>query len=136
MGVVTLSSSASTAMALTACPSGYYPLLCRGPLSLNPWESTGNRSVTIRFKKNTVSSGTDGVSLAQGSCAWGDRALYPSEPLDLFWWLPSTNAARDMMERVIVGCSNNANCVMVSCVSASGGVFNATQYPQTVHPFN
>ncbi len=98
-----------TMSAGTAFSQGNFFLLCRGPL-IHATGTGGNTSVVF-FAKNTTSSGSGGISLQPGKCAWTDRPVSATEPTKIYWFTePSSNLRASFV--AFTSCAGDSKCVV------------------------
>ena len=117
------------------CLSGWTPLWCRGPLTMElsqipnciGGESCYQRSFTqIHFNKNATGAGNSGEKLKPGSCAWPARPFYATENGALVTkWMGSAQTT-DVFN-VVNACSSDAKCAFALCArhSQTKGIFEA-----------
>jgi hypothetical protein len=108
----------SDAFAVT-CTSGFYPFYCRGRIAIEQIPDANFALISFTFVKHTGAAGSTGQNLPNGTCAWGDRGLYASEPaaMQITWNLAGQgqSAAFDIIRE----CAGTQSCAFQVCAKGT-----------------
>lgn len=106
----------------------YFPLLIRGPFTIETSTRDGVSSIFISFRPAAAGAGETGVTLQPGSGAWVDRALRGTETPLVRWELVRRGPDRsvpygipnEVSTRIIMECASDPNRVLQVFARASG----------------
>lgn len=128
--------------AYAQCESGYFPLVCNGPLdaehaaALVTTSSTAVHEVMFDFIPGRTAAGERGGGLPPGTCSWIDRAFRRSEPARLrlfFDHRPAqTGAALEGVLTAIDTCNVTEACRFSICAQRRRGHMEANARRATI----
>ena len=149
LGVVILVIGiASSAMAECNGIPSQFAMLCRGPITLiSQWNTAPHNAVRAdivgRFFRSPDAAGTLGSLLRPSECGWVDRPIDDTEPnqfrmrSNVGHNTPGEIHGFDMIQRILVSCAGNPNCVAVICAQnlPDEGIFHMNPtFINTLYP--
>lgn len=124
-----------------AIANSTYPFVCKGPLrkATTKTYEDGMGAFQFEFIKHTSAGGTTGAVLPQGTCAWTDRAVAPSES-NIFYFDYNSRASDVMAAQMVLDCLSKPNCsIAVNAFSNSlvnNAIYTNTRYSEVTRTQN
>lgn len=115
-----LFAAAVTSAESRPCAQTGFTLTCRGHLQI---QNHGDGGKDITFTKSPTAAGSNGATLAFGSCAWEDRPLNQAEPSHMTYKISTTSAGNEGWFSLVSQCAFNDKCTVEVCAMTDPGGF-------------